>query len=335
MLSIRTPAVLIAAVLALGALAGTLARADDGVPADAPPLVAPDGPFLGVLAKPGPNGFTEDDTPPPAQASHPLVYRGGSVMLTNSVHALYWLPGGSSVSSRYVSLLDRYLADVAHDSKKHTNVYGTDTQYYEQDGAGAKHSIAYSVAVGGSYVDTTPFPAGKCPDTSPDVCLTDSQLKSELSKVIRSRHWHSGYANAFFVVLPRHVDICIDSDACTYSGSGGFCAYHSYYGSGPTIYGVIPYATWLGCSSGQRPNGDDADDTLNGLSHEHNEMITDPTQAGWIDDTGYENGDKCAWTFGRSLGGSSGARYNQTIDGNHYELQEEWSNSGLHCLQRK
>jgi hypothetical protein len=124
------------------------------------------------------------------------------------------------------------------------------------------------------------------------------------------------------------------SSACTYSPTSGFCAYHSFYGSGPTLYGAIPYAAGLGCSAGQRPNGDEADDTLNGLSHEHNEMITDPDQRGWIDALGYENGDKCAWTFGTPLGGSAGAKYNQVINGDHYYLQEEWSNDGSRCLQR-
>jgi hypothetical protein len=126
----------------------------------------------------------------------------------------------------------------------------------------------------------------------------------------------------------------MSASSCTYSESGAFCAYHSYYGSGPTIYAAIPYAAWLGCSGGQRPNSDEADDTLNVLSHEHNEMITNPAGGGWFDAAGQENGDKCAWTFGPTLGGAAGARYNQSIAGRRYYLQEEWSNDGGRCLQR-
>src|SRR5205807_3313233 len=142
--------------------------------------------------------------------------------------------------------------------------------------------------------------------------------RTELAKVIRSHRWRGGYTNAYFLFLPRQVDLCMTGDACTYSSTSGFCAYHSYFGRGPTIYAAIPYASWLGCTSGQHPNGDDADDTLNGLSHEHNEMVTDPTERGWLDSNGYENGDKCAWTFGSALGSTGQGSYNQVINGTGY-----------------
>ena len=326
-------AVLLAALLSLAVTATAISRADDGDPADAPPLVAPDGPFLGVLPQTDNSVSGEDDTPTEAQVSRPLVYRGGSVMRSNTVYAIYWVPAGYSVSRNYTSVINGFFANVARDSKKHTNVYGTDAQYYEKDAHGNTRPIAYSVSVGGSVVDTSPFPSSGCTPAG-SVCLTDGQLKTELSKVIRAHGWPSGYSQAYFLLLPKRVDLCMTPGACTYSPSGGFCAYHSYYGSGPTIYAAIPYAAGLGCSSGQRPNGDDADDTLNGLSHEHNEMVTDPDQAGWIDAAGYENGDKCAWTFGSALGGAAGAKFNQAIGGGHYYLQEEWSNDGSRCLQR-
>ena len=41
--------------------------------------------------------------------------------------------------------------------------------------------------------------------------------------------------------------------------------------------------------------------------------------------------DKCAWNFGTALGGGTGTKYNQVINGAHYELQQEWSNSGFTC----
>ncbi len=62
------------------------------------------------------------------------------------------------------------------------------------------------------------------------------------------------------------------------------------------------------------------------ISHEHNEAITDPQLNAWYDSSGAENGDKCAWTFG-TVSGPDGAEYNQTINGHHYWLQQEWSNS--------
>jgi hypothetical protein len=94
----------------------------------------------------------------------------------------------------------------------------------------------------------------------------------------------------------------------------------------------MPYAKNPSCDEGQYPNGGDADPTINVTSHEHNEAITDPQGNAWYDLAGYENGDKCAWDFG-SVSGSNGAEYNQTINGDHYFLQREYSNSGHQCVQ--
>ncbi len=78
-----------------------------------------------------------------------------------------------------------------------------------------------------------------------------------------------------------------------------------------------------------------------GLSHEHNESITDPEpNNAWTDYatgelTGYEIGDKCAGSQGTPLGtASNGAKYNQVINGHFYWYQQEWSNQTNQCLQR-
>jgi len=144
----------------------------------------------------------------------------------------------------------------------------------------------------------------------------------------------------FFVFTPRGVQSCFDF-FCAYSD---YCAYHSNVGNGSNalIYANMPYPAFstdpdlLGnCDTGEHPNGDLADAVLNVTSHEHNEAITDPEPAsGWVDDvdfTGGENGDKCAWYFGKESG-TSGGMYNQTINGHHYELQLEWSNSDRDCV---
>src|SRR5205807_1954040 len=137
-----------------------------------------------------------------------LSYHGGPVMLTNKTYAIYWKPSGFSVSSRYISLNNQFLADVAAASGQTSNVYWSGTQ-------------------------------------------------------------------------------------CAFSY---FCAYHSWYGSGSTVtlYANQPYTMTVpsACDSGQHPNGDDADPTINVVSHEHNEAITDEQGNAWYDRVGYENGDK-------------------------------------------
>jgi hypothetical protein len=100
------------------------------------------------------------------------------------------------------------------------------------------------------------------------------------------------------------------------------------------MYANQPYANYVpaACGTGQHPNGDDADDTLNVLSHEHNEAITDPQGTAWYDRQGYENGDKCSWNFGTALGSTGPGLYNQAIGAGKYYLQQEWSNARGGCV---
>jgi hypothetical protein len=97
-----------------------------------------------------------------------------------------------------------------------------------------------------------------------------------------------------------------------------------------------------GCDDGEHPNGKRSDGVLEGgLSHEHNESTTDPQLDAWFGPEGAENGDKCrtfnaATEFGTPLGTApNGSRYNQVINADLYWYQQEWSNEGSTCLQRR
>ena len=68
------------------------------------------------------------------------------------------------------------------------------------------------------------------------------------------------------------------------------------------------------------------------MSHELEESVTDPLGNAWYDAAGYENGDKCAWTFGTQQGSTPHGAYNQTIGSGVYELQQEWSNLLSGCV---
>jgi hypothetical protein len=260
-----------------------------------------------------------------------LTYHGGPVQHGSRTYSIYWGPA-NAWDAGYASTINSYFANVAHDSGKTSNVYYSDTQY--TDGAGA---IAYNVIAGATYMDTAAYPANGCSDRATSICLSDSQLQSEIQRVMTLNGWTAvgsdGIQNEYFVFTPRGVGSCAGS-SCAYST---YCAYHSWIGSGAgaILYANMPYAVQnyriYTCDSGQRPNGVTADATLNLLSHEHNETITDEQGNAWYDSQGNENGDKCAWNFG-SVSGASGAQYNQTINGAHYYLQQEWSNRSSGCV---
>jgi len=104
----------------------------------------------------------------------------------------------------------------------------------------------------------------------------------------------------------KGVGSCYSSSSCAFSQ---YCAYHSNFNStaGNTLCVNMPYGETVpaACDSGNKPNSNDADATINVTSHEHSETITDALGNAWYDRRGYENGDKCAWNFGTQLGGGS------------------------------
>jgi hypothetical protein len=261
----------------------------------------------------------------------PLQYNGGPIMATNATYAIYWIPPGYTVSAGYTNLIDRFLGDVAADSGRTTNVYRSDTQYYQGSGA-SRTPVQYSSAFAGSVVDSNPLPASGCTDAYTSVCLSDAQLQAEMQRVIAAHGWTGGPTHLFFLFTAKGIGSCAGKD-CAFSS---YCAYHSWIGSGSsaTMYANQPYADTVpsACDAQSHPNGDDADATLNVASHEHNEAITDPQGSAWYDLTGYENGDKCAWDFGTAIGSTSSGAYNQLIGGHPYELQQEWSNASNGCV---
>jgi hypothetical protein len=286
-----------------------------------------------------------------------LAYHQGPVMRTDKVYAIYWIPSGFTVSASYTSVIDQYFTDVAAASGAADNVYSADSQFSDTTGP-----IAYQSTFGGSLLDTDPFPAhssaadpqNACQgaDDADATCLTDPQLQAELQNVIQAQGWPESATTMYFLLTPQNVGSCLDDPSlgvvCSNGSNVGFCAYHSSFadtGTGqPVVYGNEPYdldSSFFGipvCSgaTGQgSPNDPAADATINTISHEHNEAITDPFGTGWWNDaSGQENGDNCAWVFGTPQGSVGGEPYNQTINGDHYSLQEEWSNDNSACTQR-
>ncbi len=267
---------------------------------------------------------------PGVQGSGDLTWHGGPVMHTNKTYAIYWEPTGYAhpFPAGYETTIDQWFTDVAADSGKTTNVYGINAQY--GDGSG---NAAYSSTFGGSTVATNAFPANGCTDTWPTTkCLSDAQLQTEIATVITAQGWPKNSSTMYFIFTPQDVGSCA-SFGCAYTS---YCAYHGSFNSGGTvIYGNEPFTKGYDCDNLQYPNGSSnaADPTINVASHEHNEAITDWQLNAWYDAAGYEIGDKCAWDFG-TVQGPSGSEYNQTINGHHYYMQREYSNTGHACLQQ-
>ena len=64
------------------------------------------------------------------------------------------------------------------------------------------------------------------------------------------------------------------------------------------------------------------------VAHELEEATTDPDLNAWYDQRGYENADKCAWTFGTTFNAGNGALANMTLGGMQFLIQRNWVNAG-------
>ena len=310
------------------------------------------------------------NTSDPAVGSPPLIFHGGSVMMTPStsplvVTPIFWDPSSFPMNSSYKSLITSYLGAVSAASGQNTNVFSVLNEY-----SGTNGQIHYSVSAGTAINDTNALPRSGCTVASSDrsgiyadgsgysACLDDAQLQSQVNSITAAHGLAHNLSHIYVLYLPKHVESCFNagstttsSNSCTinHQPSAAYCAYHSEDASS-AVYANMPYAiyssgTGYSCGSEgafgvvESPNGNpDADVEISPSSHEISEAITDPdTQTGWYDASGYEIGDECAYVYGGTQG-TSGALYNQVINGLHFLTQEEFSNNdfaitGGGCVQ--
>jgi len=301
----------------------------------------------------------------PPVCSLPSPCDFGDVMSTRSTGPLvivpiFWSPAGHTISSAYENVIDSYIHDVAAASSQLTNVFSVLTEYYGNNGA-----IQYRFRAGPTIVATNPLPANACTVEAKDTtgiyadgtgynaCVDDAQLQAEVDSVTASQGLPHNLSYIYELFLPKHVESCIlpgettsgaNGQACTINNEGpapvGTTAYCAYHGTdqNDAVYSNMAYpiydsATGFTCGTDinfgvvESPNGNpDADTEVSPLSHETSEAVTDPdTETGWFDSSGNEIGDDCAYIFGATRG-APGAQFNQTINGQHFMTQEEFSN---------
>lgn len=268
---------------------------------------------------------------------------------------IFWTPPGYSVTPSYENLIVSYLRDVAAASGTTTNVFSVMNQYTGNNG-----QINYNVTVGPVLSDTDPLTSG-CNLTNQDrsgiyadgsgysACVDDAQIRAEVDKVSTANGLPHDLSHIYVLYLPKQVESCFKPGKTTSTGGGqactinheptaAYCAYHSY-DSNSAVYADMAYpiyASPVGYTCGsdavwptvQSPNGNpDADTEISATSHEISEAITDPdVQTGWMDSSGNEIGDDCAYIYGHTQG-APGRVYNQVINGQSFLTQEEFSNS--------
>jgi hypothetical protein len=279
-----------AAVVATVCLVSVVGATSRATAAGGPPSIAA-GPAFGFVPSHNANQAGKGQ-----KRSQLLSWHGGPVMHSTTVASVFW--GASWSNSTFtgdkISGLDYFYLHVGGTGYAHTN-----SEYY--DGSGNVNTTSISNA--GHLTDSTATPSG-APSTS-----------QVLASVARATH-NNPVPNAYYPVYsdkPR--------------GSAGYCAWHS---SG-TINGIqVQFGFFFnldgdpGCDP-QAPTNLGHSQGLSALAnvsgHELSEMLTDPQLNAWYDQRGYENSDKCAWTFSGLV----------SIGGQSWKIQGNWSNAAANA----
>ena len=251
------------------------------------------------------------------QGTGDLTYSGGPVQAAPVAYVIFWGSNWTGPDSAAANVVQSYFNDMGH-----TRFENTLSQYYSSSG-GVNTYVAPQLTYGGAWFDTSTTPA---PDTTcaGKTTIDDSAIQAEVDAMISAGHFPKDTTNAaYFVYTPAGDYVNDGSGSCS---ELQFCAYHSLSSSGVSYAAMAYPIDMTSCGVTTQPNGSAVGDSLaNITSHEQFESITDPnTTNGWMDSSGYEIGDKCAWDFS---GGTTALN-----NGGSFELQTEYSNSSHSCV---
>ena len=190
--------------------------------------------------------------------------------------------------------------------------FGINSSYTDAGG----NPIANSVSYTGFWANNTNAPSGT-------QNISDAAMIAMLQ---------SGFTSGKLAYDPSTLYVIFTAGKVNLGGGFGsqYCGYHTHgtvtvpgQGSKVALYAAMPYdyAYPGSCTNGSAsPNNDPgADGEVSVLAHEIEETTTDMMANAWYDTRGYENADKCAWTWGTSYNGT----YNITLGGKNFLVQQE------------
>jgi Phosphate-induced protein 1 conserved region len=239
-----------------------------------------------------------------------IFYHGGPLIL-GGTH-IYYIWYGDWSKNTASTILEPFAGAVGG-----SPYFNINTTYYDGSNTHVTNAVAFSGSTTDSYSQGTD--------------LSDAGVQAVVSSAISSGRLPRDTNGVYFVLTS--ADVNETSGFCTQ-----YCGWHTH----GTISGSDIKYSFVGnpdrCPSAceaqtTSPNGNaGADGMASIIAHELEEATTDPDLNAWYDRRGYENADKCAWTFGTTSTASNGSLYNMTLNGAHYLIQRNWVNvSGGYC----
>jgi hypothetical protein len=224
-----------------------------------------------------------------------MIYHGGPVLHAAGTAAIFW--GSSWNNSTFAG--DKIAGIDSFFSGFGGSEYARTSNEYS-DGAG---NITPNSIYAGHVIDSAPLPRR---------ALSTSSAVAEVCKITANKPDPN---TTYFIY--------------TASGAGrvNYCAWHSWGACSNGSLVQVAYIPNLdgiaGCDPGDTSTGNSQGlaAIANVTAHELLESITDPRGTAWFDNSGGENGDKCAWAFPPGDGVSS------FVNGTKWKLQMEWSNA--------
>jgi hypothetical protein len=287
-----------------GDLPGEVGRQDFAVQS---PDVQPNGKGIGTM-----NKFQKGEAGKPTQNNNGILFHGGPVMLGTVNVYFIWYGNWAGNSATTI------LTDLAQNIGG-SPYYNINTSYNNGAGVALSNSVVYAGSTTDAYSQGT--------------SLTDSQIRTVVSSALGSGALPVDTSGVYFVLTSADV-----------TASSGFCSQYCGWHTHGTLSGVDIKYSFVGnpdrcpssCAaqaSGPNDNAG-ADGMASIVAHELEEAHTDPDLNAWYDRRGYENADKCAWTFGTTYTTPNGAKANMKLGARDYLIQRNWVNaSGGFCAQ--
>ena len=276
-----------------------------GVRADEHAVYRPTGKGVGELDD-SPGAAARDKAAGGKTGTNGIFYHGGPVMTGSN--AIYYIWYGNWAGNSATSILTDLAGAIGG-----SPYFNINTTYYN----GSNVRVSNSVAYGGSY--TTGAYLGNS--------LSDAQIQQVVADTINANQLPKSTSAVYFVLTSADV-----------TASSGFCTQYCGWHSKANIGGSTIKFSFVGnpdrCPSAcadqtTSPNYNaGADGMASIIAHELEEAVTDPELNAWYDRRGYENADKCAWTFGTQQTASNGSKYNITLGSREYLIQQNWVNAG-------
>ena len=234
-----------------------------------------------------------------SSSSTNLRWWGGTIMPTVQTQAIFWGPNWSDATSDATFTGDKITGlDTFYIGMGSSDYAKTADEYCDSPTNCVTTTITYT----GHLLDPTTAANGS----------QKTPILNEVCKEIGTPNVANGYYPVY-VDRPR--------------GRAGYCAWHS---AGDCNGTPVQFAFFFnldgdpGCDPGDGSglHSEGLAALANVSGHEISEARTDPRLNAWMDRSGSENADKCAWSFGTPL---------LTFSNSQWKIQGNWSNQAYNA----